>query len=137
MLHWNNFIPAGGVCRALLVCCGLAAAWSGGSAAQTPGSSVNPVGATVRPMLTEPASQGLPDYRSDAWLREAPAASDTPEQRLRVWREANDTVGRLGGHAGHVGGGGQVGQAVPHAPASGAPFGNSPTHARPASRGQP
>ena len=57
---------------------------------------VQPTGA--QPMGAQPGTQALPAYRS-ALGEYRPYRLDEP---LRPWKEANDEVGRLGGHMGHL-----------------------------------
>jgi hypothetical protein len=50
------------------------------------------------PAGAQPKAQSLPVYRS-ALNGYRPYRADEP---LRPWRDANDEVGRLGGHMGHL-----------------------------------
>lgn len=74
-----------------------------GAQAETavPSSPADHVPAEARPAAAaaQPGAPALPVYRS-------PLSGYRPyrvDEPLRPWKDANDEVGRLGGHMGHVG----------------------------------
>jgi hypothetical protein len=50
---------------------------------------------------TDPSAAAAP-YRYESAFRRYQPVSETEESPAQAWRAANDEMGRLGGHAGHV-----------------------------------